>query len=113
MQLISLRLIGFEDFAEGDAFSVKSLEFRLKHSGKISTPHWCRRISADASGVLPTGPLALTDALPTSLTRKDDSDEEPDSEDERWRGKTGVQRKGKTGIRNGFATSRPDEDEDF
>ena len=108
-----VRLIGFEDFAEGDAFSVKSLEFRLKHSGTSWTPQIGGVRWTDHTGVLPTGPLALTDALPTSLTRKDDSDEEPDSEDERWRGKTRTQRKGKTGIRSGFATSRPDEDEDF
>lgn len=67
--------------------------------------------SSTQPGVLPTGPLSLANALPTALTRREGSDDEDDSEDERWIGKASDSRRGKTGIRNGFGTSRMDDDE--
>lgn len=43
-------------------------------------------------------------------TKKDKYDD--DSDEERWGGKTGGARSGKTGIRNGFRTTRYDDDDD-
>lgn len=67
--------------------------------------------------MLPTGPINLANALPAAASRKPGSDDESGSDEERWRGKTGDHRSrsGKTGIRNGFATSRRDggDDDDY
>jgi hypothetical protein len=67
---------------------------------------------AKHAGVLPTGALNLSNALPTALTKKKaKKDDDGDSDEERWGGKSGS-RKGKTGIRNGFQTTRYDDDDD-
>lgn len=105
-----IRLIGFEDLGNNDAFTAKALEFRLQHSGM---PHLQRSERlADGSGVLPSGDLSLSNALPTAMTRKKAVDkDDDDSDEERWNGKTGS-RKGKTGIRNGFTTKIRYDDDD-
>jgi hypothetical protein len=104
-----IRLIGFEDLGNNDAFTAKALEFRLQHSGMS---HPFQQSLADGSGVLPSGDLSLSNALPTAMTRKKAVDKDDnDSDEERWNGKTG-QRKGKTGIRNGFTTKIRYDDDD-
>lgn len=112
VELIS-RLIGFEELGNDDAFTAKALEFRLQHSGTLAKAlSWTSWSLADWSGVLPLGPLNLSNALPTALTKKkNDSEDDGDSDEERWGGKSGS-RKGKTGIRNGFRTTRYDDDDD-
>jgi hypothetical protein len=104
-----IRLIGFEDLGNNDAFTAKALEFRLQHSGMS---HSTQQTFTDCSGVLPSGDLTLSNALPTAITRKKIVDkDDDDSDEERWNGKTG-QRKGKTGIRNGFTTKIRYDDDD-
>jgi len=73
-----------------------------------------RRTDADITGVLPSGDLSLSNALPNAMTRKPANKKDKyddDSDEERWNGKTGA-RSGKTGIRNGFKTTRYDDDDD-
>ncbi|EIW71815.1 hypothetical protein TREMEDRAFT_67971 [Tremella mesenterica DSM 1558] len=73
------RLIGFEELGNSDSFSLSTLEFRLKHTGVLITTEEIRqRIVGDET--------------------KDGSD----SDDERQRRET---RRGKTGIRNGMAST--------
>jgi hypothetical protein len=71
------------------------------------------KVSADTIGVLPSGDLSLSNALPTAMTRKTTKKDkyDDDSDEERWSGKTGA-RTGKMGIRNGFRTTRYDADDD-
>jgi len=73
-----------------------------------------RRTDPDITGVLPSGDLSLSNALPNAMTRKPANKKDKhddDSDEERWNGKTGA-RSGKTGIRNGFKTTRYDDDDD-
>jgi hypothetical protein len=87
-------LIGFEELGQTDSFTSKTLEFRLK-----------------TAGVLHSGPVMLAHLLPTHL-QKDEagSSGESDEEDDR-RHRDKATRKGKTGIRNGLASSKLDDEE--
>lgn len=81
------RLIGFEELGDTDRFTSSMLDFRLQQSG-----------------VFPSGPITLSTALPTSLLdgRHKGSDDESE-EDQDGRDLRRGARRGKTGIRNGFA----------
>lgn len=90
------RLIGFEDLGHDDAFTSSALEFRLKQSG-----------------ALPTGKILLADHISSDLF-EDGEGEAKDVDDEegrRGKGKDGGLRRGKTGIRDGFAAGQRDNDE--
>ncbi|RSH91710.1 hypothetical protein EHS25_009079 [Saitozyma podzolica] len=87
------RLIGFEELGDSDKFTSKALEFRLQQSG-----------------ALPTGPISLSNTLSTAVLGDADLSDREDSEDDR--DKAGP-RRGKTGIRNGFASGSRDDDEDY
>ena len=85
------RLIGFEDLGHNDQFTSKALEFRLSQSG-----------------ALPTGKILLVNELTSDLLDEVDGSEERDGE---GAGKGEKLRRGKMGIRDGFAAGQRDTDE--
>jgi len=127
MQLTKSRLIGFEELGDTDRFTSSMLEFRLKQSGTscypllfssdrgVSCEGGSTRSSADpcAQGVFPSGPITLSNTLPTSILNRahpesdDEKDEDRDGDGDGRDGRRGP-RKGKTGIRNGFALDDAD-----
>ncbi|CAD6580491.1 MAG: hypothetical protein TREMPRED_002757 [Tremellales sp. Tagirdzhanova-0007] len=80
-------LIGFEELGDNDQFSTSILEFRLKQSG-----------------VFPSGPITLAKTLPTSLLSGSDIEDEDGFEHDKPR----ETRRGKMGIRHGFALDDED-----
>lgn len=106
-----IRLIGFEELGHNDQFSAKALEFRLKQSGESRL--LAKTDGGLPAGALPSGPLTLGDHVSSALLADRDSDDDHSSDDERDQGgrSRGQARRGKTGIRDGFASRGMGEDE--
>lgn len=91
------RLIGFEDLGHNDQFTAKALEFRLKQTGAL--------ISGD---------ITLANSLNLGVLgvkHGQEEDEEDDEERRRGKGERDGLRRGKMGIRDGFAAGERDRDE--
>lgn len=98
MTVLTLRLIGFEELGQTDAFTSKTLKWRLKRSG-----------------VLHDGPITLQTMLPEHMQREAGSDADDDSDDDaRFRDKSRRNtRSGKVGIRDGLAGKAGDDDDEY
>ncbi|WVR00339.1 hypothetical protein IAU59_007482 [Kwoniella sp. CBS 9459] len=97
------RLIGFEELGDTDKFSAKMLEFRLNQSGVLPSD---LSLASNISSSILSGKSAGG-----AGSRSDDSgDEDDDKSRRRPRGAGGSSRRGKVGIRDGFAGAGSDDD---